>query len=216
MKPIILFILALVLGGAGLFGAVQLTNAAPADTTDATTEALTFLREEEKLARDVYLALYDTWQLPVFQNIATSEQQHMDAILNLLNTYGISDPAADTAHGEFVNPELQELYERLVERGNTSLLEALAVGGAIEEIDILDLEEQLNAGFPTDVQHVFERLLSGSYNHLRSFSRQYEAQAGIVYVPQYLDADAYDDILNDHHGGNDNNSGNGGRGRNRP
>ena len=37
---------------------------------------LIFLREEEKLARDVYLALYDAWGTPIFLNISSSEQKH--------------------------------------------------------------------------------------------------------------------------------------------
>ncbi|MDP2030099.1 MAG: DUF2202 domain-containing protein [Thiobacillus sp.] len=48
---------------------------------------LLFMREEEKLARDVYLTLYETWGLAVFSNIASSEQSHMDALLKLLRTY---------------------------------------------------------------------------------------------------------------------------------
>jgi hypothetical protein len=66
-----------------------------ASTTSLTTEEkndLLFMREEEKLARDVYLTLHDIWGTPVFANIATSEQQHMDAILKLLNTYKLPDP----------------------------------------------------------------------------------------------------------------------------
>ena len=38
--------------------------------TDDEAAALAYLREEEKLARDVYLTLADTWQLPIFANIA--------------------------------------------------------------------------------------------------------------------------------------------------
>ena len=64
-------------------------------TTPATTplsatekESLLYMREEEKLARDVYNAFYDRYGLRVFSNIATSEQAHMDAVLTLLNRYG--------------------------------------------------------------------------------------------------------------------------------
>ena len=54
---------------------------------------LLFMREEEKLARDVYLELFDEWGLRVFENIAESEQKHMDAVLYLLGKYGLEDPA---------------------------------------------------------------------------------------------------------------------------
>ena len=46
-------------------------------TTGALTETdiagLVFMREEEKLARDVYLTMSDRWGAPVFENIAASE-----------------------------------------------------------------------------------------------------------------------------------------------
>jgi len=70
-------------------------------------EGLLFMREEEKLARDVYLTLYDQWNLSIFKNIAASESAHMDAILTLLERYGIDDPAAGKDVGEFTNPDLQ-------------------------------------------------------------------------------------------------------------
>ncbi len=56
--------------------------------------ALIYTREEEKLARDTYLTLYGVWEMPVFSNIAASEQSHMDAVLRMLEKYGLEDPAA--------------------------------------------------------------------------------------------------------------------------
>jgi hypothetical protein len=47
--------------------------------------ALLYMREEEKLARDVYLTLGAHWSLPIFQNIGQSEQAHMDAVKVLLD-----------------------------------------------------------------------------------------------------------------------------------
>ena len=58
------------------------TPASDLSTTEA--EALVFMREEEKLARDVYQLLYAQWGQKVFSNIAVSEQQHMDAVALLL------------------------------------------------------------------------------------------------------------------------------------
>ena len=63
--------------------------------TQAEIDALWFMREEEKLARDVYLVLAEKWDLGLFWNIAESEQQHMDAVLKLLKKYGLEDPAGD-------------------------------------------------------------------------------------------------------------------------
>lgn len=116
--------------------AISSQPAAPA--AQIPEDGLTYVREEEKLARDVYLFLYDMWGLQVFQNIADSEQTHTDAVKTLLDAYGLTDPAAATQPGEFVNPDLQALYNQLTAQGSLSLADALKVGAAIEEIDILD------------------------------------------------------------------------------
>jgi hypothetical protein len=156
---------------------------------------LLFMREEEKLARDVYLTLYEQWHLSIFKNIAASESAHMDAILALLENYGIDDPAAGKAVGEFTDPDLQALFDQLVIQGGQSLVEALKVGSAIEEIDILDLEERIAQTDRADITLVYESLLKGSRNHLRSFTKTLAQQTGETYVPQYLSQDSYDAIV---------------------
>ncbi len=60
--------------------------------TEAEVEGLLYMREEEKLAHDVYVTLYGIWGTPVFQNIANSEQTHTEAVKNLLDIYGLEDP----------------------------------------------------------------------------------------------------------------------------
>jgi hypothetical protein len=155
-----------------------------------------YMREEEKLARDVYLTLYEQWELPIFQNIANAEQTHMDAIETLVDRYGLDDPAAGNVVGEFTDPTLRSLYADLVATGSQSLNDALRVGATIEEIDILDLEEYLAQTDAGDIQRVYESLMKGSRNHLRSFVATLEQQTGETYEPQYLDREAYDDIVN--------------------
>jgi hypothetical protein len=154
------------------------------------------MREEEKLARDVYLKLYEQWGLAIFQNIASSEQTHMDAIRALIDMYGLDDPAAGNDVGEFTDPTLQSLYADLVATGSQSLADALRVGAAIEEIDILDLEERIAQTDAGNVQRVYENLTRGSYNHLRSFVATLERQTGEVYELQYLDQETYDGAIN--------------------
>ncbi len=169
--------------------------AVPATLTPGEIAGLTFMREEEKLARDVYLTLNDAWDLQVFGNIARSEQTHMDAIGTLLTRYGIADPAAGNSVGEFTNPDLQALYNSLVAQGGQSLADALRVGATIEEIDIRDLLEELATVEHSDIQRVYERLEQGSENHLRAFVSTLERQTGETYEPQYLDQATYDGIL---------------------
>jgi hypothetical protein len=144
-------------------GEVQIIPLSEVEKTD-----LLFLREEEKLARDVYLQLYDTWNVTIFKNIVSSEQKHMDAIKNLLDKYGISDPAL--ARGEFSEGSgLQDLYNTLVAQGSQSLVNALEVGVLIEEKDIEDLNSAIAATTHKDIKTVYNNLLEGSYHHLAAF-----------------------------------------------
>ena len=163
--------------------------------SDAEINSLVFMREEEKLARDVYLSLYDLWGLHIFQNIANSEQTHTEAVANLLVKFNIPDPADTSPAGVFVNADLQSLYDELTEMGAQSLGNALKVGAAIEEIDILDLQEYMEIIEERAIRQVYENLLKGSENHLRAFTSTLEKQIGEIYQPQYMTEDAYDAIV---------------------
>lgn len=146
--------------------ALSVIAAAPLSTEEKTS--LIFMREEEKLARDVYAAfsaLYPNNR--IFKNIAASEQRHMDAIKVLLDRYGIPDPASDTL-GVFKNPDIQALYNELIAKGD-SLTGALEAGVIIEETDIEDLDDALLDVKHNDIRTVYLNLLNGSYNHLDAF-----------------------------------------------
>lgn len=175
------------------------------ELSDAEKEALIFMHEEEKLARDVYQVLFERWGLPIFQNISSSEQTHMDAVKNLLDAYGVPDPVLDGL-GVFTNADLQALYDDLIAQGSQSLSDALRVGAAIEEIDILDLRERLAETDNADIQQVFNNLLQGSGNHLRAFTSTLLTQTGETYVPQFMSMEAYQAVV-------DGSTGNGGQGR---
>ena len=163
------------------------------DLSPEETAAMIFMREEEKLARDVYNALYEIWGQPTFTNIASSEQMHMDEIKLLLDRYSLADPALEP--GSFSNSDLGVLYDQLVAQGSVSLAEAIKVGAAIEEIDILDLQERLAQTDNADIQQVFNNLILGSYNHLNAFVGALSMQTGETYIPQYLSAEAYAAIV---------------------
>jgi hypothetical protein len=87
------------------------------------------------------------------------------------------------------------LYNDLVAQGESSLVEALKVGALIEEIDILDLEEYLEQTDNGDISLVYNNLIRGSRNHLRSFVRTMIRQ-GQSYEPQRLGEANYDEIIN--------------------
>jgi hypothetical protein len=179
--------------GQGQFGTVtQAVPAEPLSTTEA--DNLVFMREEEKLARDVYLTLYDQWQNPVFSNIAQAEQRHLDTMGSLVAGYGLLDPVTDDSAGVFTNPDLAGLYTDLTFQGQTSLLDALYVGALIEEIDIRDLQDTIAAVSHPDLIQAYEDLLRGSRNHLRAFVRQIE-MLGDAYGAQVLEQFDVDMIL---------------------
>jgi len=144
-------------------------NSVISELTQKQKDDLIFMYQEEKLARDVYITLGKKWGSRVFLNIQRSEQRHMDAIKRLLDKYSLKTPVPNDNIGTFKNEELQALYNELIAKGNLSLKDALEVGVTIEETDIADLEEKID-GAPSDIVRVYNRLLRGSYNHLRAFN----------------------------------------------
>ena len=172
-------------------------TALPVEAISAAEQAsLLFMREEEKLAQDVYTQLNTTWssQTRVFGNIARSEATHTEAVRQLLLRYNLPDPNATLSAGVYQNATLQNLYTQLVASGNVSLIEALKVGAAIEEIDILDLQKGLLGIDNKDIILVYASLLKGSRNHLRSFTSTL-ANQGITYAPQYMAEADYQAIV---------------------
>lgn len=155
--------------------------------------SLLFTREEEKLARDVYVAMYSKWGVNIFSNISGSEQTHMDAVLILLNRYNIADPAG--VPGVFTNTTLQSLYTQLVQQGSKSIADAYRVGATIEDLDIYDIESSIAGIDNKDILWVYASLTKGSRNHLRSYYRNIVA-IGSAYTPQYISQSQFDAIIN--------------------
>ena len=171
-------------------------DALPKQTLSA-SEVLGMLqmREEEKLARDVYWTLYQKWGDKIFYNIAQSEKTHMAAVKALLDKYDLQDPVTNNATGAFTNPHIKELYVQLVKEGDKSLVDALKMGARIEELDIYDLDVFLKQTNNEDIKLVYENLKKGSENHLRAFMSQLEKQ-GATYKPIYISQEQFDSILN--------------------
>lgn len=155
---------------------------------------LVSMREEEKLARDVYLTLNDIWSSSVLSNIARSEQKHMDAVKNLFDKYSITDPVTDDTIAIFNDAELGELYDHFVLEGTTSIENALIAGATIEDLDISDLYQLMQTTDNDDILVVYQNLAKGSRNHLRAFISML-AQYGITYEPQFLSQEEFDLII---------------------
>jgi len=169
-----------------------------AEINDRQIADLIYMREEEKLARDVYISMHEEWGLKIFRQIARAEKTHMRAVLYHLKKYEIPDPAAGNGVGVFTNAHLQELYDDLVLLGTLSVGDALKVGALIEELDIRDLRRALVSNNVVtanlDLQTLYQNLLKGSRNHLRSFHKVL-TRRGLVYEPQFLSQEDYDEIV---------------------
>jgi hypothetical protein len=198
MKP--RYLAAVTLMTSTLFGSLafagkQTEPVAPV-LSDEEVSTIQFMREEEKLARDVYLTLDQQWgsQTQVFANIAESEELHTSSVDYLLDKYEIEDPVLHDDIGVFTHPELQALYDELVAKGLRSLVDGLFVGGLIEEKDMKDIVEAIEGTDERPMILVYSNLLDGSENHLRAFVDVIEAQ-GLDYDAQILTQDEVEHIL---------------------
>ena len=181
---------------------VQASAPSEAITTTNTTlplspeeeATLLAMRVEEKLAHDVYVTLYDLWNMPIFLNISQSESRHTANIAKLLSAYNIPDPVDDSQIGVFEDPEIQKLYIDLIAQGSVSLADAYVVGATIEEMDIIDLEEALAETDNADLERVYSNLKNGSIHHLSAFSRAIENQTGTDYIPRLMTTEEYNQL----------------------
>lgn len=173
----------------------DLDNTADLGEPESTLEAdLRYLREEEKLARDVYRTLGDTWGLQVFANIASSEETHTTRVAARIAELGFTDPVVDNTVGVFVDESLAELFTALTTQGKASLEAALQVGATIEDLDLLDLAEKHTRTNDTVTLAIYEDLMCGSRNHLRAFVGQLVSR-GASYEAQFLTQAQVDAIV---------------------
>ncbi len=156
--------------------------------------SLMHMREEEKLARDVYNTLYAKWGSRVFSNISSAEQNHMDAVLMLMKKYNLTDPVPSDEAGVFKSAEMQNLYKQLTELGMKSLVDAYKAGATIEDLDLFDLMKSFSFIDNEDIRLVYSNLSRGSRNHLRAFYRNIQ-NAGTDYTPQYLSVSEFNAVI---------------------
>jgi hypothetical protein len=223
MKTLIAITLTAAVSTLGAYSANLLAGKALNSTGLDAVEAshLTFMREEEKLARDVYLTLAGMYpNQEVFNTIATmSEQTHADTMRDKLAQFNLPDPNPETNNlpdsiGVFLGEEwgwyFTEKFDALTRAARTSELDALYVGALIEELDMHDIvvcpEVMIDRGYPapcglkyTDASaliNAYNSLIDGSESHLRAYVGQIEAVIGVGnYEAQYLTQAEVDAIL---------------------
>lgn len=166
-----------------------------ATLSEEEVDGLMEMREEEKLARDVYLAFYEKYGQAVFNNISKSEDAHSRAVLHLIDGFGLIDPALEDV-GEFNSELFVGLYAQLTEKGFESLVEALKIGAFIEEYDIADLENLLEKTENETITRVYSNLLRGSKNHIRAYTNALTS-LGETYTPTIISQEEYEQILSE-------------------
>lgn len=160
---------------------------------DTELASLLKMKDEEKLARDVYTVLSLKWGGQIFSRIATAESNHLNALIILLTNYGSTEVSIGDV-GVFANADMEKLYNDLVTKASISLEEAYNTGALIEEMDIKDLTESLTTTSNENVILVFDNLLKGSRNHLRAFNLQLTT-LGLTYTPVFISQTEYTQIV---------------------
>ncbi len=176
-----------------------LSSSSIAQTTILTAEekaGIAFMREEEKLARDVYDSMYSKWNTNPFGNIRQSERHHMSEMKKLISIYDLEDPVArmNDKPGSFENSLLKKFYDELITRGSSSLSEAMKAGAFIEEIDLRDLKEQKAKTGNSAIIEVYDYLIMATENHLRAFNRRLSS-LGVKYEPVLLSTEDFKKII---------------------
>ncbi len=176
-------------------GTSTTTQTTASELTSVEIEAIKYMAEEEKLAYDVYTKLAQMYpNVPVFANIAKSEQTHVNAVLSLAKKYHVNITLGKP--GVFNNTHIQELYNKLISMGSKGLEDALKVGALVEETGIKDLQDWIAKVQHSDIKQVFECLMMGSRNHLRAFTSTLEKMFGVEYTPQVISIEEYKQIIN--------------------
>lgn len=178
---------------AQLLSAILSRPVEPLSTTESAS--LPLIREEEKLAHDVYAVAAGQWGLNAFVNIGASETMHQQALLALMDRYSLIDPAAGMPEGQFSQAAFATLYTQLSSKARLSLIDALQVGLEIEELDIKDIETEKPGIDNADILYAYNELQRGSRNHLRAFWKQLQQQGG-SYTPSHITQAEFDAIAN--------------------
>lgn len=134
-------------------------------------QTLLTMLEEEKLAGDLYDAFADQTGLEIFSRIGASEDRHTSALLRIAEAAHLDvDAITGLPSGTYANPELQQLYDTLLEQGSQGAAEALQVGVVVEQTDIADLQAAMIGLKGTSLGETYSQLLQGSMQHLEAFS----------------------------------------------
>lgn len=185
--------------------AVLLSLPVLAQNTESLSESekssLTYMAQEEKVAEDFYLEMYNTHGLSFFRSISKSESKHKELILQVMSKFGVPGPLSGeySTAGKFKDKELQDLYTDLLRKGSYSVLDGLIQSARFEEKDIQDLGRFMESSSNEYVVSTFSKLKKVSENHLKVIVNNVKSR-GADYVPATLTTEEFDKIMNDSFG----------------
>jgi len=164
--------------------------------TENEKAGILLMREEEKMARDIYQTLNEKWDQMPFVHISESEINHMARMKLLIDKYNLKDPVEKNAdkRGVYENKVLAQMFEELTASGKTSLEAAFRAGAKVEEVDIRDLKEAMAKTSNADIKSTYSDLISASENHLRAFVRNLK-RLDVTYTPVVMDKKEFDAII---------------------
>ncbi len=157
---------------------------------DEQKHTLAYMWNEEKLAKDVYLAIYAVNPHTTLYNIATrAETVHQATVQSLVEAYDLNitnlvdyttsyseEELNSMDPGVFAIDEIQSLYDTLYLKGIQSTQDALEVGCMVEVTDINDLDHDIEiVQGADDIVSAFENLRDGSYSHYWAFDNALKA-----------------------------------------
>jgi hypothetical protein len=159
--------------GGGKMQKYPSTNSGSSSISGEVKSSLAYMYEEERLAKEVYQAIYRKQKVQQLYKISSnSEGKHIDAVKRLAQRYGVQLSPQQVGH--YQDTHIQSLFNQLYSKGIRSQKDALEVGCIVEVTDIEDLNkyisdaQQANA---QDVLQVYNFLQRGSYNHYWAFDR---------------------------------------------
>jgi hypothetical protein len=148
-------------------------NTNSVNSNSAIQSSLAYMYDEERLAKEVYLAIYQRQPVSQLSKIASkAEGRHIDAVKDLAQRYGVATPYQQA--GRYQNSHIQSLYNKLYAKGIRSRKDALEVGCIVEVVDVDDLNNYISEAQRANAQDVVQTynfLLKGSYNHYWAFDK---------------------------------------------
>lgn len=142
------------------------------DSQELSSEQKSFLLsiiEIQKLHRDVYNIMTDRVQDQFFVTLSEGDSQFMERLSIEVDKYGLVNPVTDKNGGEYINAQIQTIYDNFIHSENFSLEQNFQFALEMEEnlIEDIKLHQETVYGNPGMVQTYID-LMKESLSQKRS------------------------------------------------